>query len=83
MAAAGAAAAVARGVSRSAFGSAFKYTLVNASGASVVVTNYGATVLSIRVPDKDGKIEEVTVQRWSEARSDLEKLKVSSITRPT
>ena len=67
---------VVRGVRRSAFGPAFKYTLVNASGASVVVTNYGATVLSIQVPDKEGKLEEVTVQRWSEARSDLDMLKV-------
>lgn len=35
------------------------YTITNKNGASVDISNFGATVTSIRVPDKDGKIVDV------------------------
>ena len=35
------------------------YTLTNDKGASVKITNYGGTVTSINVPDKDGKMGDV------------------------
>ena len=37
------------------------YTLSNESGAKVSITNYGGTVTSIFVPDKDGKIGDVVL----------------------
>jgi aldose 1-epimerase len=37
------------------------YTLKNAHGLSVDIMNFGATVVSVRVPDKDGKIEDVAL----------------------
>jgi len=39
-----------------------RYTLTGSSGQLVVqVINYGATITSIRAPDPDGKLEEVTL----------------------
>jgi aldose 1-epimerase len=38
-----------------------EFTLVNAAGASVKLLNYGATIISLRVPDKSGNIGEVTL----------------------
>ncbi|MBO4634162.1 MAG: galactose mutarotase [Bacteroidales bacterium] len=38
-----------------------RYTLTNASGASVQLCNMGAAITSIRVPDKDGKLGEVVL----------------------
>ena len=35
------------------------YTLVNKNGASVDISNFGATIVSIKVPDKNGKIVDV------------------------
>ena len=35
------------------------YTMTNASGASVSVTDFGAHVVSIKVPDRNGKLDEV------------------------
>lgn len=35
------------------------FTITNQNGASVSVSNFGATVTSIKVPDKDGKIIDV------------------------
>ena len=35
------------------------YTLTNASGASVSITNYGGILVSLCVPDKDGKMGDV------------------------
>ena len=35
------------------------YTMTNASGASVSVTDFGAHVVSILVPDRNGKLDEV------------------------
>ena len=37
------------------------YTLTNASGASVSITDLGAIVTSIIVPDKDGKLEDIAL----------------------
>lgn len=35
------------------------YTLTNKTGAKVSITNYGATIVSIRVPDKSGNFDDV------------------------
>lgn len=37
------------------------YTLKNKSGASVSITNYGGRVVSLFVPDKDGKLTDVVL----------------------
>jgi hypothetical protein len=37
------------------------YTLTNKNGMSVSVMDYGATIVSIRVPDRDGKIDDVVL----------------------
>ena len=37
------------------------YTLKNASGAYVEITNYGGRVVSINVPDRDGKLTDVVL----------------------
>ncbi len=37
----------------------YKYTLTNGSGASVTVCNLGAAIISVNVPDKNGKIADV------------------------
>lgn len=37
------------------------YTLKNKSGASVTISNYGGTVTSIIVPDKEGKLADVAL----------------------
>ena len=37
------------------------YTLKNASGAYVEITNYGGRIVSINVPDKDGKLTDVVL----------------------
>lgn len=37
----------------------YKYTLKNANGMSVVLSNFGATILSINVPDKNGELADV------------------------
>lgn len=39
---------------------AYLYTITNKNGASVDISTYGATITSIKVPDKDGKIKDVT-----------------------
>lgn len=38
-----------------------RYTLANASGMSIAVMNYGATLIAVNVPDKNGKTENVTL----------------------
>lgn len=53
-------------VTKSNFGSykgitADLYTLKNANGVEVGITNYGGIVVSIRVPDKEGNIEDITL----------------------
>lgn len=37
------------------------YTFTNESGAKVAITNYGGTVVSLIVPDKDGKMDDVVL----------------------
>jgi aldose 1-epimerase len=37
------------------------FTLKNASGMEVSVTNYGGIITSLKVPDRDGKIDDVTL----------------------
>ncbi len=41
--------------------SAYLYTFYSPKGASMQVTNYGASVVSIKVPDRNGKIEHVAL----------------------
>ena len=36
------------------------YTITNKNGASVSLSNFGATIVSIKVPDKNGKLIDVT-----------------------
>ncbi len=43
------------------FNSARLYTLTNKQGMTVKVTNYGATVTAILVPDRDGKMADVAL----------------------
>jgi len=42
-------------------GAAYLYTLRNANGMEVDVTNYGGTITAIRVPDKNGTVADVTL----------------------
>lgn len=37
----------------------FLYTLINADGMKVAITNYGATVVSLWVPDRQGRLADV------------------------
>lgn len=37
------------------------YTLTNANGVEAKITNYGGIVVSLKVPDKDGKMEDVVL----------------------
>ncbi len=61
-----AASASADSISRRPFGqkdgkSVFLYTLTNARGASVQITNYGGVVTSIKVPDRAGRLGDVVL----------------------
>ena len=40
---------------------AYLYTLKNSNGMTLKLTNYGATVVSISAPDRDGKFSDVTL----------------------
>ena len=57
----------AAGLKKAAFGKtrdgqpADLYTLTNASGMEVAITNYGGTVVSIKVPDRSGKFADVVL----------------------
>lgn len=37
------------------------YTFVNASGSEISVISYGATIVSIKVPDREGKISDIAL----------------------
>lgn len=39
----------------------YKYTITNSKGASVVLCNIGAGIISVNVPDKDGKLGDVAL----------------------
>lgn len=39
----------------------YRYTIKNESGASVVLCNIGAGIVSVNVPDKDGKLADVVI----------------------
>ena len=39
----------------------YRYTITNASGASVVLSNFGAAIVAVTVPDKDGKLGDVVL----------------------
>ena len=39
----------------------YKYTMTNASGASVVLGSVGAAIVGVNVPDKDGKLADVVL----------------------
>ncbi len=39
----------------------YRYTITNSSGASVVLSNYGAAIVSVIVPDRDGKPGDVVL----------------------
>ncbi|MCQ2167423.1 MAG: galactose mutarotase [Bacteroidales bacterium] len=39
----------------------FRYTLTNAKGSSVVLSNIGAGIVSINVPDRNGKLGDVVI----------------------
>lgn len=39
----------------------FKYTITNSKGASVVLSNIGAGIISINVPDRNGKLGDVVL----------------------
>jgi aldose 1-epimerase len=59
-------AAAATGITKQDFGTADSqpitlYTLTNAHGTSVSIMNYGATVVKLMVPDKDGKADDVVL----------------------
>lgn len=44
------------------------YTLTNAHGASVKITNFGGTVMSVKVPDRHGKLGDVVLGYQSPSR---------------
>ena len=49
-------------VAKQPFGQdAFLYTLTNAAGMEVKITNYGGTIVSIKVPDRNKKFEDVVL----------------------
>ena len=37
----------------------YKYTLENVNGMSVILSNFGATIISINVPDKNGEVADL------------------------
>lgn len=39
----------------------FKYTITNSKGASVVLSSLGATIVSVNVPDRDGRLADVVL----------------------
>jgi len=39
----------------------FLYTLTNKNGLQAKITNWGATITELRVPDKDGKLDDITL----------------------
>lgn len=39
----------------------YKYTMTNASGASAVVSNIGAAIVAVNVPDRNGKLADVVL----------------------
>lgn len=48
-------------ITKKDFDSIMLYTLKNKSGVTVTVTNYGAIITSIMVPDRDGKLGDIAL----------------------
>ena len=53
------------------------YTLKNAAGMEVCITNVGGRIVSIMVPDKDGKMQDVVLgfdnaEQYADAMKQLE-----------
>ena len=48
-----------------------KFTLKNAQGAYVEISSLGGTIMSIHVPDKDGKLGDVTLRLHGQAHRPL------------
>lgn len=48
------------------------YTMTNAKGESIQLTNYGASIVAIKVADRDGKIQDVALgyTKWQDYISD-------------
>lgn len=47
-----------------------KYDLENASGLlRVTVTDYGATLLSVQTPDRNGELEEITLNHYDDLQA--------------
>jgi len=40
------------------------YTLTNTNGLRAKITNYGAILVSLEVPDRDGNLADITRARW-------------------
>jgi aldose 1-epimerase len=65
-------------ISRSNFGTTSNgeavsvFTLTNANGMKVEITNYGGTILSLNVPDRDGKFENVVLGHRTLAEYELD-----------
>lgn len=58
--------AAAQGIKKQAFGDAdgsevSLYTLTNSNGVEAAITNFGATVVSLKVPDRNGRIADVVL----------------------
>ena len=61
------------GFGTSSYGEAVSvFTLTNANGMKVEITNYGGTILSLNVPDRDGKFENVVLGHRTLAEYELD-----------
>ncbi len=47
------------------------YTLRNKGGIEIGVTDYGAALVKVLIPDKDGKVQEVAGRRSDRPEGDI------------